>query len=220
MPTYHANTGRLEREMITASMPSPQQPSMYRPGGQDGVVAPKTGASDASPRVILPLLPHISREPTHQDLGADSNRVDPGCMYSPGDALYSNSAIVIARLAEIKQAGTEFADLGLGESRHFSTNSAANQDGGIESSSDSTRSFKDNGQSPVDAEVMTREGGVAASDKDGIHETEEDSPDKTGRASDQSGRRPPRLTALSPPIEAIPNRAASSGVIPPSSRRW
>lgn len=202
MQTYHANTGRLEREMITASLPSLQDPPMYRSGAQDGAVRPKTEAPDASPHVILPLLPHISREPTHRDFGADSNRADPGCIYSQGDAVYSNSAIVIARLAEIKQASTEPADLRKGEI--LSANSTANQDGVIESASDSSRSSKENGLLPVDAEVVAREGGVEAAGKE---------------ASDRSGRQP-HPAALSPPTEAIPNWAEASAATSPSRRRW
>ena len=222
MRTYNANTGRLEREMITASMPSLQYPSVSGTGDQDGTLPPSTGIQDAPPRVILPLLPHISREPTHREFSADSYKADLGCMYCPGDVLCSNSAIVIARLAEIKQAGTGPADLRTREFHHLSDSSRANPNGGVESENNSSGSSNENGLSPVDVEVVARGGGVEALGKEESRETEEawDSPDTTGKASDQSGRRQPHPAGPWPPIETMPNWAESSGVMPPGSRRW
>lgn len=208
--------------MITASMPSVQHPSVFGAGAHDGALTSTSGAQDTSPRVILPLLPHVSREPTHQDSIADLNRVDPGCMYSQGDVLYSNSAIVMARLAEIKQASKSSTDLRTIESLHFPEDITANQNGEFENTKEHSRSPIDSGLSPLEAEVVVGEGGINAPGRDAFSEIEvaKDSAETVGTRSNRSGHRQSHPAGLSPPAEAIPKCAEPSGTISPESTKW
>lgn len=87
---------RLEREMITATMTAVEHPENF-----DGAAGSEAWSHGAPPEVLLPILPFIGREPAHQDIQSNSNRDDTGCVYSRGAALYSNSPVVLARLAEL-----------------------------------------------------------------------------------------------------------------------
>ena len=89
---------RLEREMITATMTAAEYPDKF-----DGASASGNFSHGSPPEVLLPLLPFIEREPTHEDLRSAANKNDAGCVYSRGVALFSDSPVILARLAELGQ---------------------------------------------------------------------------------------------------------------------
>lgn len=87
---------RLEREMVTATMTAAEHPENF-----DGAAPSEDLSQGAPPEVLLPILPFIGREPAHQELRSVANRDDTGCVYSRGAALFSDSPVILARLAEI-----------------------------------------------------------------------------------------------------------------------
>ncbi|KAI9702104.1 MAG: hypothetical protein M1836_001448 [Candelina mexicana] len=100
---------RLEREMITARMPAAEDgkeiDEEWLGHKYPSSSPPKTTgriAGGGSPRkLLLRLLPIISREPIHHDFRTEAEKNDNGCVYSRGVALYSDSAPVLARLQEL-----------------------------------------------------------------------------------------------------------------------
>lgn len=111
---------RLEREMITATMPAlydeehqftgpdfwPAYDSAHKPDGTlIGSLADTTHPSDGQPTLLLRLFPVIYREPKHENFHANGERNDEGCIYHHGMALYDDAEPVITRAEELKSAG-------------------------------------------------------------------------------------------------------------------
>ncbi|KAJ4343228.1 hypothetical protein N0V87_000450 [Didymella glomerata] len=111
---------RLEREMITATMPAlydeehqftgpdfwPACDNTHKPDGTlIGSLADTTHPSDGQPTLLLRLFPVIYREPKHENFHANGERNDEGCIYHHGMALYDDAEPVITRAEELKSAG-------------------------------------------------------------------------------------------------------------------
>ncbi|KAH7123822.1 hypothetical protein B0J11DRAFT_322703 [Dendryphion nanum] len=108
---------RLEREMISATMPALQDDShdftgpdywpAYKP--DDTPIASLAGTSavvDDKPKLLLRLFPVIHREPKHENFrSADDGKPDEGCIYHYGLALYDEARCVETRKEEIRSAG-------------------------------------------------------------------------------------------------------------------
>lgn len=106
---------RLEREMITATTAVAEHPGKF-----DGNAGSGDLSHGAPPEVLLPVLPFIEREPGHEGLRSAANRNDKGCIYSQGVALFSNSPVILARLAELGEYKAEVLqtqDATMGEPR-------------------------------------------------------------------------------------------------------
>ncbi len=103
---------RLEREMVTARMPAAEDrnetdeewsghgPSESSPSRN----STRTATGGPPRKLLLRLLPIISREPIHHDFRTEAEKNDNGCVYSRGVALYSDSAPVLARKHELQSA--------------------------------------------------------------------------------------------------------------------
>ncbi|KAL1957984.1 hypothetical protein VTO42DRAFT_5196 [Malbranchea cinnamomea] len=104
---------RVERELITASMPSAEdegtsnadwQEFVYDPSSPTPPVEAAAGASGAKRRPILRMLPRIVREACHEDfLGENDQEKASPCVYLPGVVLYADSPSVVARRAELSR---------------------------------------------------------------------------------------------------------------------
>ncbi|KAF2707487.1 hypothetical protein K504DRAFT_503726 [Pleomassaria siparia CBS 279.74] len=108
---------RLEREMITATMPAlqdeehkftgPEYWPEYRP--EETPIPSLVGTtipSDEQPKLLLRLFPVIRREPKHENFrSSEDEGPDVGCVYHHGLALYDNAEPVVIRAEELKQAG-------------------------------------------------------------------------------------------------------------------
>jgi hypothetical protein len=99
---------RLEREMISARMPAAEdiaddEEVKWPAESYEGKDYPKgTSLADTErPRVLLRLLPIITREPVHEVFQTDANEPDTGAVYLSGLALYSDAAPVLGRIHEI-----------------------------------------------------------------------------------------------------------------------
>ncbi|KAI9713319.1 MAG: hypothetical protein M1812_006678 [Candelaria pacifica] len=104
---------RLEREMITARMPAAEdiKETDEEWFGHDYTdsqsrTTPRTNAT-ISRKLLLRLLPIISREPIHHDFRTEAEKNDNGCIYSRGVALYSDSTPVLARLQELQSTSND-----------------------------------------------------------------------------------------------------------------
>ncbi|KAF2253423.1 hypothetical protein BU26DRAFT_222640 [Trematosphaeria pertusa] len=107
---------RLEREMITATMPAlqdeehqftgPEYWPAYRPEGTPiASLAGTAPPSDDAPKLLLRLFPVIYREPKHEHLrSSDEEKPDEGCVYHHGLALYDDAEPVAQRAEELKAA--------------------------------------------------------------------------------------------------------------------
>ncbi|KAF2013178.1 hypothetical protein BU24DRAFT_231709 [Aaosphaeria arxii CBS 175.79] len=105
---------RLEREMITATMPAvydqdhefagPDYWSAHKT--EDTPIASLAGTAvpDERPKLLLRIFPVIHREPKHENLRAADEPPDEGCIYHHGLALYDDAKAVETRREEIKQA--------------------------------------------------------------------------------------------------------------------
>ncbi|KAF2679381.1 hypothetical protein K458DRAFT_408233 [Lentithecium fluviatile CBS 122367] len=108
---------RLEREMITAIMPSvndeehqftgPEYWPSHRPEGTPiASLAGTAPPSDEKPKLLLRLFPVIYREPKHENLrNPDEEKPDEGCVYHHGLALYDDAEPVAQRAEELQAAG-------------------------------------------------------------------------------------------------------------------
>ncbi|UPX11485.1 uncharacterized protein EKO05_0002091 [Ascochyta rabiei] len=111
---------RLEREMITATMPAlydgehqftgaeywPAYESTYKPDGTlIGSLADPTHPSEMQPTLLLRLFPVIYREAKHENFHANGEKNDEGCIYHHGMALYDDAEPVVTRAEELKSAG-------------------------------------------------------------------------------------------------------------------
>lgn len=100
---------RLEREMITATMPALQDeehrftsPEYWPAYLSDSTT---TTSSGAQPQLLLRLFPVIYRESKHENFNNDGEQPDTGCVYHHGLALYDNAEPVLRRAEELKSAG-------------------------------------------------------------------------------------------------------------------
>ena len=98
-----ANSIRLERELITASMPLKRNILKTDPDVHDGFVSHLSDSKVTEAHVILPLHPVVRREARHKELGLDAHQEDHGCTYLEGEALCSDSSMLMARLLEIEK---------------------------------------------------------------------------------------------------------------------
>ncbi|KAH6638334.1 hypothetical protein C7974DRAFT_451670, partial [Boeremia exigua] len=111
---------RLEREMITATMPALYDEEHQFTGGEfwpayestyksDGTLiasmADTVHPADAQARLLLRLFPVIYREAKHENFHANGEQNDEGCIYHHGMALYDDAEPVMARAEELKSAG-------------------------------------------------------------------------------------------------------------------
>ena len=108
---------RLEREMITATMPALQDEEhnftgleYWPPITPEGTAIPSparnAGSSDEPTKLLLRLFPVIYREPKHENFQpADQESADIGCIYHHGIALYDDAEPVVKRSEELKHAG-------------------------------------------------------------------------------------------------------------------
>lgn len=93
---------RVERELVLAAFPAPDAAGASNEEWQEHGVTKETNTSqtsDASRHVVLRTFPRILREAAHEDF-ASGERAS-SCIYSPGEVLYSDSPIVMARLQEL-----------------------------------------------------------------------------------------------------------------------
>ncbi|KAF3001452.1 hypothetical protein E8E13_008158 [Curvularia kusanoi] len=110
---------RLEREMITATMPAlydeehqftsaefwPAYESTHKPDGTLIGSSADTAHPSGQGNILLRLFPVIYREPKHENFHANGEKNDEGCIYHHGMALYEDAEPVIARAEELKSAG-------------------------------------------------------------------------------------------------------------------
>ncbi|KAJ4345911.1 uncharacterized protein N0V89_012047 [Didymosphaeria variabile] len=109
---------RLEREMISATMPAihdedhdftrPKFWPSHRPEGSP--IASLVGTekpSDEQPQMLLRLFPVIYREPKHENFRdeVENENPDEGCIYHYGLALYDDAETVVQRKEELQAAG-------------------------------------------------------------------------------------------------------------------
>jgi hypothetical protein len=99
---------RVERELVLASFPAPDAESVSNDGWLEyGIAkgATPNPTTDLARHVVLRTFPHIWREAAHEDF-ASGERAS-SCIYSPGEVLYSDSPVVMARLQELAKKSTE-----------------------------------------------------------------------------------------------------------------
>lgn len=99
---------RLERELITATMPAledeehqftgPEYWPTYKPEGTlIGSLVGTSGPSDELPRLLLRLFPVIHREPKHENFHGDGEDRDTGCVFHQGLALCKYNRFTICK---------------------------------------------------------------------------------------------------------------------------
>lgn len=107
---------RLEREMITATMPAlqdeehrftgPEYWPTYKP---EGTLIPSlagtTAPSDEQPQLLLRLFPVIYRESKHENFHGEGEKRDRGCVFHHGLALYDDAEAIVTRQEELRSAG-------------------------------------------------------------------------------------------------------------------
>ncbi|KAJ4288193.1 hypothetical protein N0V90_012210 [Kalmusia sp. IMI 367209] len=108
---------RLEREMISATMPAVHDeehefigPEFWPSHNPEGTPIPSlvgtTAPSDEKPKLLLRLFPVIYREPKHENFrDSENEKPDEGCIYHYGLALYDDAEPVVQRAEELKAAG-------------------------------------------------------------------------------------------------------------------
>lgn len=60
---------------------------------------------DPSRHVVLRTFPRILREAAHEDFASGDRATS--CIYTPGEVLYSDSPIIMARLQELAKKSSE-----------------------------------------------------------------------------------------------------------------
>lgn len=93
---------RVERELILAAFPAPDGEDVLNEEWQEcGVTREEDLDQKNSPsrHVVLRTFPRILREAAHEDF-ASGERASP-CVYCPGEVLFSDSPVVMARLQEL-----------------------------------------------------------------------------------------------------------------------
>ena len=101
---------RVERELITTSMPDVgafNNLECYWPEPEIDThfegVTPQVRDTSLPRQVILCVLPHIVREAVHEGFLVDAEKLaNSPCVYLQGKALYTDSAIVLARQRELE----------------------------------------------------------------------------------------------------------------------
>lgn len=99
---------RVERELVLASFPAPDAESVSNDGWLEHGIAKDATPNptrDPARHVVLRTFPHIWREAAHEDF-ASGERAHP-CIYSPGEVLYSDSPVILARLQELAKTSSE-----------------------------------------------------------------------------------------------------------------
>lgn len=112
---------RLEREMITAVMPAPEDQEhlftgpeywpIYNPEGNKpegtliGSLVGATPQPGEHPQLLLRLFPVIYREAKHENFHREGEERDRGCVFHHGLALYDDAGAVVARMEELRSAG-------------------------------------------------------------------------------------------------------------------
>lgn len=110
---------RLEREMISATMPAltdaehhftgpeywPSYDSYKPEGTLIGSFVGTSPTSDEQPQLLLRLFPVIWREAKHENFHVDGEKPDEGSVYHHGLALYDDAEPVVQRMEELKSAG-------------------------------------------------------------------------------------------------------------------
>ncbi|PSN63099.1 hypothetical protein BS50DRAFT_591302 [Corynespora cassiicola Philippines] len=109
---------RLEREVITATMPALTDEEHQFTGPEfwpahaskaDGTMIPSlvggTEIADSQPTILLRLFPVIHREPKHERFHEKGEKRDEGCIFHHGLALYDDAEPVSARAEELRSAG-------------------------------------------------------------------------------------------------------------------
>jgi hypothetical protein len=107
---------RLEREMITATMPaikdeehqftSSEYWPAYKP--EATTIASLVGTShpaDTQAQLLLRIFPVIYRDSKHENFHNNGESRDEGCVFHYGLALYDDAEPVVARMEELKSAG-------------------------------------------------------------------------------------------------------------------
>ncbi|EEP76652.1 predicted protein [Uncinocarpus reesii 1704] len=103
---------RVERELIVASMPSAQDDQTANELWDEFVYDPAspspTRESTGARTPLLRMLPHIQREPAHEDfLQPEEAEKANLCVYLPGVILYTDSPCVMARKEELAKKTVE-----------------------------------------------------------------------------------------------------------------
>ncbi|KAJ4372224.1 hypothetical protein N0V83_003998 [Neocucurbitaria cava] len=107
---------RLEREMISATMPALHDeehpftgPEYWPPyKSESTVIASLAGTSppsDIPPKLLLRLFPVIYRESKHENFHGEGEKRDEGCIFHYGLALYDDAESVVQRTEELVSAG-------------------------------------------------------------------------------------------------------------------
>ncbi|CAO2656774.1 Nn.00g055770.m01.CDS01 [Neocucurbitaria sp. VM-36] len=107
---------RLEREMISATMPALHDeehqftgPEYWPPYKSEGtMIASLAGTSppsDIQPKLLLRLFPVIYRESKHENFHGEGEKRDEGCIFHYGLALYDDAESVVQRTEELVSAG-------------------------------------------------------------------------------------------------------------------
>ncbi|KAF7713898.1 Uncharacterized protein PECH_006753 [Penicillium ucsense] len=104
---------RVERELVIAHFPAPGDEMVESDGWVEYTSKDEVGTSEKSlskpegrRQVVLRTFPRIVREAAHEDFASDPDRETP-CVYAPGEVLYMDSPVVIARLQELSKGAEE-----------------------------------------------------------------------------------------------------------------
>ncbi|GAD92673.1 RNA polymerase Rpb1 C-terminal repeat domain-containing protein [Paecilomyces variotii No. 5] len=103
---------RVERELVTASMPAPSSEGVANehwdeyPFGRDESRPPSRSSIR---HVVLRTFPRIFREAAHEDFADDEERRN-SCVYMPGMVLYSDSPVVLSRIDELAKRSSDSLD--------------------------------------------------------------------------------------------------------------
>lgn len=105
---------RVERELVLALLPAPDAEDVSNEGWMEYGVVKEVSSSpspmqktEATRHVVLRTFPCVVREAAHEDFAfASGERANP-CVYSPGEVLFSDSPVIMARLQEIANKSTD-----------------------------------------------------------------------------------------------------------------
>lgn len=105
---------RVERELITATMPSAADDQTTNEEWEEFVFDPSSASSSEKPAEgtkrtpLLRMLPRVHREPAHEDFlqPEEAEKANP-CVYLPGVILYTDSPSVLARREELAKKKAE-----------------------------------------------------------------------------------------------------------------
>lgn len=101
---------RVERELVLALFPAPDSEDVSNEQWMEYGVTKETSPvqkSDPTRHVVLRTFPCVVREAAHEDFAfASGERASP-CTYSPGEVLFSDSPVIMARLQELAKKSTD-----------------------------------------------------------------------------------------------------------------